>query len=165
MKENPAITRIMMGEGERTLTELCEYFEQCEQDAHSLSQNRDEARNETAGAGMEYEKKSGAFTELNEEMLKKIDGISYRRSDGTVAIQPLRNLLPMDELPFCYANLKDFEHRIIYYESSRGCPFNCSYCLSSVDKSCGFAVCRLYTKNCSFLLMQSAAGKICRSYF
>ena len=71
MKENPAITGIMMGEGERTLTELCEYFEQCEQDAHSLSQNRDEARNETAGAGMEYEKKSGAFTELNEEMLKK----------------------------------------------------------------------------------------------
>ena len=135
LKENPAITGIMMGEGERTLTELCEYFEQCEQDAQSLSQNRDEARNETAGAGMEYEKKSGAFTELNEEMLKKIDGISYRRSDGTVAIQPLRSLLPMDELPFCYANLKDFEHRIIYYESSRGCPFNCSYCLSSVDKN------------------------------
>ena len=96
LKENPAITGIMMGEGERTLTELCEYFEQCEQDAQSLSQNRDEARNETAGAGMEYEKKSGAFTELNEEMLKKIDGISYRRSDGTVAIQPLRSLLPMD---------------------------------------------------------------------
>ena len=152
LKENPAITGIMMGEGERTLTELCEYFEQCEQDAHSLSQNRDEARNETAGAGMEYEKKSGAFTELNEEMLKKIDGISYRRSDGTVAIQPLRNLLPMDELPFCDANLKDFEHRIIYYESSRGCPFNCSYCLSSVDKKLRFRSLPLVYKELQFFI-------------
>ena len=152
LKENPAITGIMMGEGERTLTELCEYFEQCEQDAHSLSQNRDEARNETAGAGMEYEKKSGAFTELNEEMLKKIDGISYRRSDGTVAIQPLCNLLPMDELPFCYANLKDFEHRIIYYESSRGCPFNCSYCLSSVDKKLRFRSLPLVYKELQFFI-------------
>ena len=141
-----------MGEGERTLTELCEYFEQCEQDAQSLSQNRDEARNETAGAGMEYEKKSGAFTELNEEMLKKIDGISYRRSDGTVAIQPLRSLLPMDELPFCYANLKDFEHRIIYYESSRGCPFNCSYCLSSVDKKLRFRSLPLVYKELQFFI-------------
>ena len=149
LKENPAITGIMMGEGERTLTELCEY---CEQDAQSLSQNRDEARNETAGAGMEYEKKSGAFTELNEEMLKKIDGISYRRSDGTVAIQPLRSLLPMDELPFCYANLKDFEHRIIYYESSRGCPFNCSYCLSSVDKKLRFRSLPLVYKELQFFI-------------
>lgn len=152
LKENPAITGIMMGEGERTLTELCEYFEQCEQDAQSLSQNRDEARNETAGAGMEYEKKSGAFTELNEEMLKKIGGISYRRSDGTVAIQPLRSLLPMDELPFCYANLKDFEHRIIYYESSRGCPFNCSYCLSSVDKKLRFRSLPLVYKELQFFI-------------
>lgn len=152
LKENPAITGIMMGEGERTLTKLCEYFEQCEQDAQSLSQNRDEARNETAGAGMEYEKKSGAFTELNEEMLKKIDGISYRRSDGTVAIQPLRSLLPMDELPFCYANLKDFEHRIIYYESSRGCPFNCSYCLSSVDKKLRFRSLPLVYKELQFFI-------------
>ena len=152
LKENPAITGIMMGEGERTLTELCEHFEQCEQDAQSLSQNRDEARNETAGAGMEYEKKSGAFTELNEEMLKKIDGISYRRSDGTVAIQSLRSLLPMDELPFCYANLKDFEHRIIYYESSRGCPFNCSYCLSSVDKKLRFRSLPLVYKELQFFI-------------
>ena len=152
LKENPAITGIMMGEGERTLTELCEYFKQCEQDAQFLPQNRDEARNETAGAGTEYEKRSGAFTELNEEMLKKIDGISYRRSDGTVAIQPLRSLLPMDELPFCYANLKDFEHRIIYYESSRGCPFNCSYCLSSVDKKLRFRSLPLVYKELQFFI-------------
>ena len=86
--------------------------------------------------------------------MKKIDGISYRRSDGTVAIQPLRNLLPMDELPFCYANLKDFEHRIIYYESSRGCPFNCSYCLSSIDKKLRFRDIELVKKESGIFLLK-----------
>lgn len=115
LKENPAITGIMMGEGERTLTELCTSFEQ-------------------------------------ESSLEKIDGISYRRGDGTVAVQPLRSLLPMDELPFCYANLQDFEHRIIYYESSRGCPFSCSYCLSSVEKQLRFRDAELVKKELQFFI-------------
>ena len=115
LKENPAITGIMMGEGERTLTELCTSFEQ-------------------------------------ESSLEKIDGISYRRGDGTVAVQPLRSLLPMDELPFCYANLQDFEHRIIYYESSRGCPFSCSYCLSSIDKTVRFRSLDLVMKELDYFL-------------
>lgn len=115
LKENPAITGIMMGEGERTLTELCTSFEQ-------------------------------------ESSLEKIDGISYRRGDGTVVVQPLRSLLPMDELPFCYANLQDFEHRIIYYESSRGCPFSCSYCLSSVDKKLRFRSLPLVYRELQFFI-------------
>lgn len=44
----------------------------------------------------------------------------------------------LDDIPFWYQNLDDFEHRIIYYESSRGCPFSCSYCLSSIDKTMDF---------------------------
>ena len=56
---------------------------------------------------------------------------------------PLPNL---DALPFPYSDLADFENRIIYYESSRGCPFSCSYCLSSIEKSVRFrkpkTVCR-----------------------
>ena len=44
----------------------------------------------------------------------------------------------LDEIPFWYRDLKDYEHRIIYYESSRGCPFSCSYCLSSIDKTMEF---------------------------
>lgn len=46
--------------------------------------------------------------------------------------------LDMNTLPFPYTDLADFEHRIIYYESSRGCPFSCSYCLSSIDKEVRF---------------------------
>ena len=46
----------------------------------------------------------------------------------------------MDDLPFVYENMdmNELEHRIIYYESSRGCPFSCSYCLSSVDNHLRF---------------------------
>lgn len=48
---------------------------------------------------------------------------------------PVRTL---DAIPFFYEELSGFEHRIIYYESSRGCPFSCSYCLSSIDKTMDF---------------------------
>ena len=152
LRENPAVTGIMMGEGERTLTELCDYFEQCEQDTQFTTKNREEVQTELVHAHAENEKRTGDLSEIKEKMLEKIDGISYRRSDGTVAIQPLRSLLPMDELPFCYANLKDFEHRIIYYESSRGCPFSCSYCLSSVDKKLRFRSLPLVYKELQFFI-------------
>lgn len=152
LRENPAVTGIMMGEGERTLTELCDYFERCEQDTQFTTKNREEVQTELVRAHAENEKRTGDLSEIKEKMLEKIDGISYRRSDGTVAIQPLRSLLPMDELPFCYANLKDFEHRIIYYESSRGCPFSCSYCLSSVDKKLRFRSLPLVYKELQFFI-------------
>ncbi len=46
----------------------------------------------------------------------------------------VRRPLSMDELPFLYEDLQPFANRIVYYESGRGCPFRCSYCLSSIDK-------------------------------
>lgn len=45
-----------------------------------------------------------------------------------------RRLVNLDELPFIYEDLSGFENKIVYYESSRGCPYRCSYCLSSIDK-------------------------------
>lgn len=45
-----------------------------------------------------------------------------------------RKPVEMDSIPFIYKNMKNFSHRIVYYESSRGCPYRCSYCLSSIDK-------------------------------
>ena len=48
--------------------------------------------------------------------------------------------MDMSQIPFPYAfmDMKELEHRIIYYESSRGCPFSCAYCLSSIDKKLRF---------------------------
>lgn len=47
-------------------------------------------------------------------------------------------LMDMDTIPFVYEDFHLFEHKILYYETSRGCPFCCSYCLSSVDKTVRF---------------------------
>ena len=44
----------------------------------------------------------------------------------------------IDSIPFLYDDLTLFDNRIIYYESSRGCPFSCTYCLSSIDKRVRF---------------------------
>lgn len=53
------------------------------------------------------------------------------RSGATAQREPL----DMNELPFLYDDLSVFDNKIIYYESSRGCPFRCSYCLSAIDKN------------------------------
>ena len=60
--------------------------------------------------------------------------------------------LSLDEIPFWYENLTDFENRIIYYESSRGCPFSCSYCLSSIDKTMDFRSVERVCKELDFFL-------------
>lgn len=70
-----------------------------------------------------------------EGSLREIPGITYREEDGRISENPLPELLSMDELPFLYEDLQDFSNKIIYYETSRGCPFSCSYCLSSIEKS------------------------------
>ena len=65
--------------------------------------------------------------------LAQIKGIVFRH-DNEIVDTGLRELTDLSKLPFLYDDLSQFEHKIIYYESSRGCPFRCSYCLSSIDK-------------------------------
>lgn len=63
-------------------------------------------------------------------------------------------LLPLDHIPFCYDNTDDLAHRIVYYESSRGCPFRCSYCLSSLEKTLRFRSLDLVKEELSFFVEQ-----------
>ncbi len=70
--------------------------------------------------------------------LDRISGITYREETGELRENPWAEPVNMDEIPFAYEDLNDFHHKIIYYESSRGCPFRCSYCLSSIDKRVRF---------------------------
>ncbi len=65
---------------------------------------------------------------------------------------PARELTDLNRLPFLYDNLEAFENRIIYYESSRGCPYRCSYCLSSIDKSVRFRDISVVKKELQFFL-------------
>lgn len=60
--------------------------------------------------------------------------------------------LPMDEIPFVYDYIPEIEHRIIYYESSRGCPYGCSYCLSSVSRGVCFRSMSLVERELQFFL-------------
>lgn len=75
---------------------------------------------------------------LSDIALADIKGIMARNSEGDIITTALRTPLNMDDIPFAYNDLTLFKNRIIYYESSRGCPFGCSYCLSSVEKSLRF---------------------------
>lgn len=77
---------------------------------------------------------------LEGEELKQVPGLMLRNDDGTITDTGFRQVMDMSQIPFPYAfmDMKELEHRIIYYESSRGCPFSCAYCLSSIDKKLRF---------------------------
>ncbi len=75
----------------------------------------------------------------DEECFRQIPGLVWRKKEGGQIISnPSAEPLDMNSLPFLYEGTAAFENRIIYYESGRGCPFSCSYCLSSIDKSIRF---------------------------
>ena len=94
-----------------------------------------------------------AFTRENHpSQTERIAGITFRNDDGEIIQNPARPPLDLSEIPFPYADLQDFQHRIIYYESSRGCPFSCSYCLSSIDKKLRFRSLDLVKKELDFFL-------------
>ncbi len=132
LEKLPQVRGVMYGEGEETFLELLEYYH-------------------------------GEIASLRE-----IDGIVYAEvtQDGfpvkqgrTIFENPPRRVLDLNKVPFVYArklsnplgcagdpglspasdtDMKNFRSKILYYESSRGCPFSCSYCLSSVDKCLRF---------------------------
>ena len=109
LKEHGEVTGIMTGEGEETFRELLAYY----RERHY---------------GKERERK---------KELKEIDGIVFRQ-EGEIVRTKGREPMDMDALPFLYHNTENFQNRIIYYESARGCPFRCSYCLSAIDKKVRF---------------------------
>ena len=69
---------------------------------------------------------------------KNIDGIAFKL-DNNIIVTKDRELLCLDEIPFVYKDgLEGTEHKILYYEASRGCPYSCQYCLSSLEKGLRF---------------------------
>lgn len=65
--------------------------------------------------------------------INDVNGLVYRQVNEIIVNKPMELLQNLDEIPSPYENLnpREYENRIVYYESSRGCPFNCQYCLSS----------------------------------
>ena len=95
-----------------------------------------------------------SYYEIGKSQGKSLDGINgiVYQENKTIHQTPLRDIMNMNDLVFPYEDLKDFEHKIIYYESSRGCPFSCSYCLSSIDKKLRFRSFSLVEKELEFFL-------------
>lgn len=84
--------------------------------------------------------------------LSDIKGIAYRDKEKGICQNPWRATIDLSTVPFVYHDMKDFKNKIIYYESSRGCPFSCSYCLSSVDKCLRFRDLELVKKELQFFI-------------
>lgn len=123
LEKHPQVRGVLCGEGEETFRELVDFYH-------------------------------------GKLKLEEIKGIAWRdKTDGSDA-QPAgaihqaswREPLLMDRIPFVYEQLEKFENRIIYYESSRGCPFSCSYCLSSIDKQVRFRSAELVKRELKFFL-------------
>ena len=87
-----------------------------------------------------------------ETELAGIPGLIWRRASGEISENLPAKQMDLDEIPFVYESLEDFAHKIIYYESSRGCPFSCSYCLSSIDKRVRFRSLELVFQELQFFL-------------
>ena len=127
--KKPWLTGVMIGEGEETFTELAEYY-----------------RN----AGKQAFKTNIAQTNIGAD-LSGIKGIAFRQGEVIVETE-FRLQLDMNTSPFPYKNMQDLENKIVYYESSRGCPYSCSYCLSSIDKKLRFRDIELVKKELQYFL-------------
>ncbi len=73
----------------------------------------------------------------NGTSLAEVPSLTWREGEQ-IRVNPMAKPLDLEKLPFVYGDFSQFENRIIYYEAQRGCPFNCQYCLSSVDKGVRF---------------------------
>ena len=111
LKKYPQLTGIMTGEGEATFREVLEYYTK-------------------AGCGRGDSAKK-----------KQAEPVSLEHIKGLClpgGYTPCRAPADMSAIPFLYEDLSPFANKIIYYESSRGCPFRCTYCLSSVENQVRF---------------------------
>lgn len=98
LEQYPKVEGVMCGEGEETFAELLRVYHE-EKGALCSGVKRD-------------------------ELFSDIPGIAYRNKDKAVIQNDFRPVIDLSTIPFVYDHIEDFENRIIYYESSRGCPFH-----------------------------------------
>ncbi len=121
-------------------------------DAEKFLTENPEFKGVMVGEGEEtFRELAGYYVEKNPQDLKDMTGICYK--DGEKIIHNgWRQIMDLSSIPFIYKDLSDFKNRIIYYESSRGCPFSCSYCLSSIDKKLRFRDTETVKKELQFFI-------------
>ena len=121
-------------------------------DAEKFLTENSEFKGVMVGEGEEtFKELAGYYVKKNPEKLENITGICYRDGDQIIH-NGWRQIMDLSSIPFIYKDLSEFKNRIIYYESSRGCPFSCSYCLSSVDKKLRFRDIEMVKKELQFFI-------------
>ena len=121
-------------------------------DAEKFLTENSEFKGVMVGEGEEtFKELAGYYVEKNPQDLKDMTGICYRDGDQIIH-NGWRQIMDLNSIPFIYKDLSEFKNRIIYYESSRGCPFSCSYCLSSIDKKLRFRDTETVKKELQFFI-------------
>ena len=121
-------------------------------DAEKFLTENSEFKGVMVGEGEEtFKELAGYYVEKNPQDLKDMTGICYRDGDQIIH-NGWRQIMDLSSIPFIYKDLSEFKNRIIYYESSRGCPFSCSYCLSSIDKKQRFRDTETVKKELQFFI-------------
>lgn len=108
--------------------------------AKELLQENKEIRGVMVGEGERIFKNLVSFWIDGKGNMEEIKGIVYRnvKEDDEIISNPNECIMDLSDVPFPYDDLDKFKNKILYYESSRGCPYSCSYCLSSIDKKLRF---------------------------
>lgn len=144
LNRNQELFGVMKGEGEETFAALLRCY-------RLLGTSVRKRENVICGQG-----KGGADDDLGNfwSRLSDLPGIVFRGENGEILDREMPPVSDLGRIPFPFQNIDEFENRIIYYESSRGCPFSCSYCLSSIDKSVRFRDLELIKQELDFFLEQ-----------
>lgn len=140
LKTYPRLTGIMIGEGEVTFREVMQEYVAAEEVAGNLDGNTAETTDGNADGTPDI------------PCWDKIAGLCL-----PTGYTPYRELTDLNQLPFLYSDLEPFTNKIIYYETSRGCPYRCSYCLSSIDKKVRLRDISVVKKELQFFLDNKVA--------
>ena len=150
LRAHPEVDGILCGEGEESFRRLGECYVNYRADVEHLSQIPGLVFRRNLTPQKKNEETVPSFTEHSDKSYVNYEAGAWEVEQ--IQTNPLAPRIDLSTLPFPYQELTDFENRIIYYESSRGCPFSCSYCLSSIDKSVRFRSLELVLPELQFFL-------------
>ena len=157
LKELPEVRGVMVGEGEETFAKLIGLYETWQKEAVTGWRNETEAGKALAPAweelpGIVVRKGRNKILTTKPALPLDFSRLPFPYGDGSVSAPETVDNQPMNDTEQWNTSLASFKNRIIYYESSRGCPFSCAYCLSAIDKRVRFRDMDLVKRELAFFL-------------
>ena len=127
LEKEAEILGVMKGEGEETFAGLLKCYKHLGGTVQQWRNQAQQSRQEQEiGQAADSRQEAVLSAESFWKQLEMLPAVAYRDENGQIQDHPVRPVMDMSRIPFLYKNLEGFENRIVYYESSRGCPFSCS---------------------------------------